>query len=52
MDYLEKTPEWALFGNGGFAPGNTRVYRKDKKKQNKENQETTTRETPLPPIPA
>ncbi|EDZ68970.1 YPL207Wp-like protein, partial [Saccharomyces cerevisiae AWRI1631] len=23
MDYLEKTPEWALFGNGGFAPGNT-----------------------------
>ncbi|CAI4819189.1 AEL_collapsed_G0055030.mRNA.1.CDS.1 [Saccharomyces cerevisiae] len=51
MDYLEKTPEWALFGNGGFAPGNTRVYRKDKKKQNKENQETTTRETPLPPIP-
>ncbi|CAI4827034.1 BFH_collapsed_G0054180.mRNA.1.CDS.1 [Saccharomyces cerevisiae] len=37
MDYLEKTPEWALFGNGGFAPGNTRVYRKDKKKQNKEN---------------
>ncbi|ONH80957.1 S-adenosyl-L-methionine-dependent tRNA 4-demethylwyosine synthase [Saccharomyces cerevisiae] len=52
MDYLEKTPEWALFGNGGFAPGNTRVYRKDKKKQNKENQETTTRETPLPSIPA
>ncbi|CAI4903878.1 AFH_G0053840.mRNA.1.CDS.1 [Saccharomyces cerevisiae] len=52
MDYLEKTPEWAFFGNGGFAPGNTRVYRKDKKKQNKENQETTTRETPLPPIPA
>lgn len=52
MDYLEKAPEWALFGNGGFAPGNTRVYRKDKKKQNKENQETTTRETPLPPIPA
>lgn len=52
MDYLEKTPEWALFGNGGFTPGNTRVYRKDKKKQNKENQETTTRETPLPPIPA
>ncbi|AJW09515.1 BMC_2a_G0053610.mRNA.1.CDS.1 [Saccharomyces cerevisiae] len=52
MDYLEKTPEWALFGNGGFAPGNTRVYRKDKKKQNKENQETTTRETPLPPITA
>ncbi|CAI4828140.1 BDN_1c_G0052970.mRNA.1.CDS.1 [Saccharomyces cerevisiae] len=51
MDYLEKTPEWALFGNGGFAPGNTRVYRKDKKRQNKENQETTTRETPLPPIP-
>ncbi|CAI4825137.1 BBL_G0053150.mRNA.1.CDS.1 [Saccharomyces cerevisiae] len=51
MNYLEKTPEWALFGNGGFAPGNTRVYRKDKKKQNKENQETTTRETPLPPIP-
>lgn len=52
MDYLEKTPEWALFGNGGFAPGNTRVYRKDKKKQNKETQETIKRETPLPAIPA
>ncbi|CAI4054116.1 hypothetical protein SUVZ_16G0800 [Saccharomyces uvarum] len=52
MDYLEKTPEWALFGNGGFAPGNTRVYRKDKKKQNKENQETQKIEAPLPPIPA
>lgn len=32
MDYTAKTPEWALFGNGGFAPGDTRVYRKGKKK--------------------
>lgn len=32
MDYIAKTPEWALFGNGGFAPGDTRVYRKGKKK--------------------
>ncbi|CAR30195.1 putative tRNA 4-demethylwyosine synthase [Lachancea thermotolerans CBS 6340] len=28
MEYLQKTPEWALFGNGGFAPGNTRFYKK------------------------
>lgn len=32
LDYITKTPEWALFGNGGFAPGNTRVYRKGKNK--------------------
>ncbi|EDO19401.1 hypothetical protein Kpol_1002p48 [Vanderwaltozyma polyspora DSM 70294] len=32
LDYMAKTPEWALFGNGGFAPGNTRVYRKGKNK--------------------
>lgn len=31
MDYIAKTPEWALFGNGGFAPGNTRFYRKNRK---------------------
>ena len=30
MDYIQKTPEWALFGNGGFAPGNTRFYKKKK----------------------
>lgn len=35
MDYIAKTPEWALFGNGGFAPGDTRVYRKGKKKTKK-----------------
>ncbi|CCK69863.1 putative tRNA 4-demethylwyosine synthase KNAG_0D01110 [Huiozyma naganishii CBS 8797] len=35
MDYLSKTPEWALYGNGGFAPGNVRVIRKDKKLENK-----------------
>lgn len=35
MDYLEKTPEWALYGNGGFAPGNERVIRKEKKLKNK-----------------
>ncbi|SCU80727.1 LAME_0B04346g1_1 [Lachancea meyersii CBS 8951] len=28
LDYTAKTPEWALFGNGGFAPGNTRFYKK------------------------
>lgn len=33
MEYIAKTPEWALFGNGGFAPGDTRVYRKGKKKR-------------------
>ncbi|CDF87906.1 unnamed protein product [Zygosaccharomyces bailii CLIB 213] len=32
LDYVAKTPEWALFGNGGFAPGDTRFYRKGKKK--------------------
>ncbi|SCV01241.1 LAMI_0G10220g1_1 [Lachancea mirantina] len=31
LDYIKETPEWALFGNGGFAPGNTRFYRKGKK---------------------
>lgn len=43
MDYLEKTPEWALYGNGGFAPGNERVIRKEeklKKKLLKEQQES------------
>lgn len=30
LDYISKTPEWALFGNGGFAPGNTRFYKKKK----------------------
>ncbi|CAR27290.1 hypothetical protein ZYGR_0I05640 [Zygosaccharomyces rouxii] len=32
LDYIAKTPEWALFGNGGFVPGDTRFYRKGKKK--------------------
>lgn len=32
LDYISKTPEWALFGNGGFVPGDTRFYRKGKKK--------------------
>lgn len=45
MDYMSKTPEWALFGNGGFAPGNTRVYRKDKKMKNKENLNVATENT-------
>lgn len=43
MDYLEKTPEWALYGNGGFAPGNERVIRKEeklKKRLLKEQQES------------
>lgn len=35
MDYIDKTPEWALYGNGGFAPGNVREIRKDKKLRNK-----------------
>ncbi|CAL9734280.1 S-adenosyl-L-methionine-dependent tRNA 4-demethylwyosine synthase [Monosporozyma servazzii] len=62
MDYLEKTPEWALYGNGGFAPGNERVIRKEKKLKNKllreqeslksetssiVTEETTTSEVPL-----
>lgn len=42
MDYLKKTPEWALYGNGGFAPGNIRVVRKEKKLQNKINRENDT----------
>jgi tRNA wybutosine-synthesizing protein 1 len=30
-DYVgEETPEWALWGNGGFDPRDTRVYRKGK----------------------
>ncbi|AAS53275.1 AFL099Wp [Eremothecium gossypii ATCC 10895] len=32
MDYMAETPEWALFGNGGFAPGNTRFYKKKNRK--------------------
>lgn len=39
MDYMAKTPEWALFGNGGFAPGNVREIRKEKKKKNREERE-------------
>lgn len=35
MDYLSKTPEWALFGNGGFAPGNVRESHKERKLKNK-----------------
>lgn len=35
MGYIDKTPEWALYGNGGFAPGNVREIRKDKKLKNK-----------------
>ncbi|KAF2083814.1 flavodoxin and radical SAM domain-containing protein [Saccharata proteae CBS 121410] len=32
-DYMgEPTPEWALWGNGGFDPMDERVYRKGKKK--------------------
>ncbi|KAG0669801.1 S-adenosyl-L-methionine-dependent tRNA 4-demethylwyosine synthase [Maudiozyma exigua] len=34
MDYLKETPEWALYGNGGFAPGNVRVHRNEKKEGN------------------
>ena len=33
MDYMAKTPEWALYGNGGFAPGNVREIRREKKLQ-------------------
>lgn len=39
LDYMAKTPEWALFGNGGFAPGNVREIRKDKKRKNREERE-------------
>ncbi|CCE65062.1 hypothetical protein TPHA_0J02420 [Tetrapisispora phaffii CBS 4417] len=48
LDYMAKTPEWALFGNGGFAPGNTRIHRKGKKKNKDLINETVT----LPPLPA
>ncbi|SCU98897.1 LAFA_0G20736g1_1 [Lachancea sp. 'fantastica'] len=34
-EYIAKTPEWALFGNGGFAPGNTRFYKKKKSTETK-----------------
>ncbi|SSD59505.1 probable tRNA wybutosine-synthesizing protein 1 [Saccharomycodes ludwigii] len=43
VDYIAKTPEWALFGSGGFAPDNVRFYRKkkdrndDTKEQKQEN---------------
>ncbi|GMM55880.1 putative tRNA 4-demethylwyosine synthase [Maudiozyma humilis] len=30
MDYMQETPEWALYGNGGFAPGNVRVAHGDR----------------------
>lgn len=45
MDYMAKTPEWALFGNGGFAPGNTRVHRKGKKKKEQKQQAAADVET-------
>ncbi|QLG71051.1 hypothetical protein HG535_0B00890 [Zygotorulaspora mrakii] len=45
MDYVAKTPEWALFGNGGFAPGDTRVYRKGKKKRMMQSSEKESNET-------
>lgn len=44
MDYMAKTPEWALFGNGGFAPGNVREIRKEKKKKNREEREKALKE--------
>lgn len=30
LDYIQETPEWALYGNGGFAPGNVRVAHADR----------------------
>ena len=44
MDYMAMTPEWALFGNGGFAPGNVREIRKEKKKKNREEREKALKE--------
>ncbi|KAL3229694.1 hypothetical protein RNJ44_01830 [Nakaseomyces bracarensis] len=44
LDYMSKTPEWALFGNGGFAPGNVREIRKDKKRKNREERERLKKE--------
>ncbi|KAI5300715.1 hypothetical protein KEM55_005610 [Ascosphaera atra] len=32
-DYMRETEEWALWGNGGFDPNDTRVYRKGKGKK-------------------
>lgn len=40
LDYISKTPEWALFGNGGFAPGNTRFYKKASKQKSNISEES------------
>lgn len=36
-DYCAETPEWALFGNGGFDPRDERVDRKGRPIENKKN---------------
>ncbi|SMN21522.1 similar to Saccharomyces cerevisiae YPL207W TYW1 Protein required for the synthesis of wybutosine [Maudiozyma saulgeensis] len=50
MDYLKETPEWALYGNGGFAPGNVRVHRNEKKKKN-DNGDNRVNPEDLPALP-
>ncbi|PGH09707.1 tRNA wybutosine-synthesizing protein 1 [Blastomyces parvus] len=45
-DYMRETEEWALWGNGGFDPNDTRVYTRGRNKAKlnaalKESQETT-----------
>ncbi|CAB4255351.1 putative tRNA 4-demethylwyosine synthase [Maudiozyma barnettii] len=52
MDYLQETPEWALYGNGGFAPGNVRVYRNEKKtSKNGEADDNRVHPDDLPALP-
>ncbi|SCU93484.1 LANO_0E03994g1_1 [Lachancea nothofagi CBS 11611] len=51
LDYIAKTPEWALFGNGGFAPGNTRFYKKKKNTdESKQSESEAARVASVSPI--
>ncbi|KAH0569247.1 hypothetical protein GP486_000003 [Trichoglossum hirsutum] len=48
-DYIgQPTPEWANWGNGGFDPADTRVYRKGKNKGNTAFGEGITMESDVP----
>ncbi|KAK6384425.1 Fe-S oxidoreductase [Exophiala oligosperma] len=46
-DYCKETPEWALWGNGGFDPRDERVDRKGRPKEKKMVKEATTTTMPL-----
>lgn len=50
MDYTSETPEWALFGNGGFAPNNTRFYKKRSKILDTQTSESNTSQVSKEPI--